>query len=133
METFKDDLANFDRIIKSFTSDNGILQSERKEVKDWFSEVTFKLEEVSHDLSQNRIGAQDADGDQKREDKFEGVEVVPFKNIQKQIENNYGEIQKETAIAVLKKLGAYSENRADVATNTNIEYVPRKYLVRCEE
>lgn len=81
METFKDDLANFDKIIKSFTSDNGILQSERKEVKDWFSEVTFKLEEVSHDLSQNRIGGQDADGDQKRGDKFEGVEVVPFKKI----------------------------------------------------
>ena len=50
-----------------------------------------------------------------------------------QIENNYSEIQKETAMVVLKKLGACSENRVDVATNTNIEYVPRKYLVRCEE
>ena len=90
METINDDLEKFDKIIKTFMSDNGILESEKKEIRDWFSDVTFKLEDIRHDLSQNRVIFDN--NENKNLDKFEAVDVMPFNAIEKQISSNYNEI-----------------------------------------
>ena len=80
----------------------------------------MKLEEVCHDLNLQQTRFVD-NGTSKNlkanEDKLQDDEVMPFRAIKKQIENNYSEIQLATAKMIMQKMGTtWGAKKLDVET-----------------